>query len=341
MSASTTLVPILETSPPQSPDRFRAWKWLARIVALGAVVALVATHVNPGDLARAFARMTPASLALVVGVLSPLAIWLRSARWRYLLADGHRLPVRAYAGAYLIGTLANSLLLGRLGDLVKARAICDAHLDYGRSLAVVVIDRLLEGVALVAIFAGVLLVSPLPAWTHRLAWLAGAACVGLLALMRSVIGRSDHVLRLMAPLSKRLPDWLGDRLERLTGQVVAGCEALGDLRRILGAVLLGFAVWAVEIASVTVFLKAFAIPAPWLMAAPVLVVVLNLGMLVPVSPGSVGVYQLMCAFGLSLWGVSREAGLALGVVMQTVLFVPLYLAGLAALSVQKWSRHNR
>jgi hypothetical protein len=65
-----------------------------------------------------------------------------------------------------------------------------------------------------------------------------------------------------------------------------------------------------------------------LVAAIVLVVVLNFGMLVPTSPGSVGVYQWLCVFALSLWGVGRQLALALGIVMQTVLFVPLYLAGL-------------
>ena len=340
-AASSTLAPGLDTRTRPERGRCRHWKWPARLAVLGAALALVATHVNLGDVAGAFGRMTPVSLALVVGVLTPLAIWLRSVRWRYLLGGGGRQHVLAYVRAYLIGTLANSLLLGKFGDFVKARAICDAELDYGRSVAVVVIDRLLEGIALIAIFVGVLLVSPLPAWTHRLAWLAGAACLVLLALMRSAMGRHDQVLGLLRPVTGRLPAWLAGRIELLAGQVVAGCEPLGNARRLAGALLLGLAVWSVEIASVTVFLKEFAVGAPWLVAAVILLVVLNLGMLVPVSPGSVGVYQLLCAFGLALWGVKHDVGLALGVVMQTVLFLPLYLAGLAALGLQRWGRAGR
>ena len=97
--------------------------------------------------------------------------------------------------------------------------------------------------------------------------------------------------------------------------------------------LYAFAVWTVEIAAVMIFLAALAVPAPRFAAATLLLTVLNFGMLVPISPGSVGVYQLLCAFALSLWGVDRELGLTLGIVMQTVLFVPLYLAGLVWVAV--------
>jgi hypothetical protein len=72
----------------------------------------------------------------------------------------------------------------------------------------------------------------------------------------------------------------------------------------------------------------------------VLVVVLNFGMLVPTSPGLVGIYQLLCVFALSLWGVDRQLALSLSIVMQTVLFVPLYLAGVVWLTVGTRPKHE-
>ena len=77
------------------------------------------------------------------------------------------------------------------------------------------------------------------------------------------------------------------------------------------------------------------------MAAIVLVVVLNFGMLVPTSPGAVGIYQLLCVFALSLWRVDRQLALALGIVMQTILFLPLYLAGLVWLVVATRSKSGK
>ncbi len=296
-----------------------------------AVVALIATHLHARDLERAFARLGPAKLAVIVLVLSPLAVLLRARRWRCLLPEGDRVPVLAYCGAYVVGVLAKAVLLGRFGDLVKARVICRPGVDYARSLAVVVIDRLLEGLALLVVFAAVLVYSPLPKWASRLGWVAAVATVAVLLGLRAALHYRSAFLRATERIP--LPAALRTRIVAATGRLLAGCEALAGYRRVAVAMLYAFAVWAVELATVMIFLAALAVPAPRFVAATVLLTVLNFGMLVPISPGSVGVYQLLCAFALSLWGVSHELGLMLGIVMQTVLFVPLYLAGLVWVAV--------
>jgi uncharacterized protein (TIRG00374 family) len=296
-------------------------------------VALLATHLNAGDLARAFARLDAAKLAVIVFVLGPLAVLLRARRWRCLLPAGDRVPVLAYCGAYVVGVLTNAVLPGRFGDLVKARVICRPGVDYARSLAVVVIDRLLEGLALLVVFAAVLLYTPLPKWASRLGWVAAVATVAALVGLRAAFHYRAGFLRVTERAATALPAPLRTRLLTAAERLLTGCEALAGYRCVGLAMLYAFAVWAVEIAAVMIFLAALAVPAPRFAAATLLLTVLNFGMLVPISPGSVGVYQMLCAFALSLWGVDRELGLMLGIVMQTVLFVPLYLAGLVWVAV--------
>ena len=337
MSASTTLASALEADRPGRAGRTRRWKRWARLLVFGVAVALLATHLHAGDLGRAFGRLGAAKLAAIVFILSPLAVLLRALRWRCLLPAGDRVPLRAYAGAYVVGVLANSVLLGRFGDLVKARVICRPGVDYGRSLAVVVIDRLLEGLALLLVFVAVLVYSPLPRWASRLGWVAGLASVAALVGLRAAFHYQAGFMRATESALTPLPAALRTRLLAAAGRLLAGCEALAGYRRVLGAMLYALGVWGVELATVMIFLSALAVPAPRFVAAIVLIVVLNFGMLVPVSPGSVGVYQLLCAFALSLWGVDRELGLTLGVVMQTVLFVPLYLAGAIWLAASRIS----
>lgn len=328
-------------------NRGRRWKALARLVVLAAVLALVARHFNPGDFARDLARVKIGYVACIVLVASPLAVVLRALRWRFLLAAGNRVPLRAYVGAYLVGALANAVLLGRFGDFVKARFISKpvgsgvgpgvgpgvGDVTYGRSLSVVVIDRLLEGLALLVVFAAVLATASLPAWASRLAWLGGGLSLAALIALRLLFGHRAGFLRLAERALARVPASIRDRLLTAVEGLLAGCEALASYRRVMVGLVYAFAVWGVEIATVAILLRAFSVPAPRFLAAIVLVVVLTFGMLVPTSPGSVGVYQLLCVFTLSLWGVDRQLALAFGIVMQAVLFVPLYLAGLVWLAV--------
>jgi len=300
-------------------------------------VAVVALHLNPADFAHTLARIKLAYIACIVLAASPLAVMLRALRWRFLVAAGNHRPLRAYVGAYLVGVLANAILLGRFGDLVKARFISKpgvgGDVTYGRSLSVVVIDRLLEGLALLVVFAAVLATASLPPWASRLAWVAGGLSLAALIALRLLFGHRAGFLHLTERALARVPASIRERLLAAVESLLAGCEALASYRRVMVALVYAFAVWGVEIATVAILLRAFSVPAPWFHAAIVLVVVLNFGMLVPTSPGSVGVYQLLCVFALSLWGVDRQLALAFGVVMQTVLFVPLYLAGMVWLAV--------
>ena len=320
---------------------FGNWGRIVRILLFAAVVWLIAAQIDLGGVRQAFTHLRPGYLVPVVLVLSPLAVLLRALRWRWLLPGGERVPMFSYVRAYLIGLLANSILLSKFGDLVKARLICGSQVDYGRSLAVVVIDRLLEGLALLLLFAVVLLNSTLPGWAYQLAWVAGLASVGSLVGLRSLF---DHRVRFLGATERalrRLPKGLGSRLLTAVQRLLAGCEPLADYRRVLVAILYGLAIWGIEIAAVTIFLAAFSVPSPWFVSATVLLVVLNFGMLVPISPGSVGVYQLLCVFALSLWGVDRQLAFALGVVMQTVLFLPLYLAGSIWILVLVWKKDKK
>ncbi len=310
-----------------SPNRYRRWKIFARILILIIAVVLVAIHIDRAEIGTVLSRVRLGYMVLVVLVSSPLAVLLRSLRWRFLLRTGKGAPLHAYVGAYLVGVLANSVLLGRFGDLVKARFICRPGVDYARSVSVVIIDRLIEGLALLLIFAVVLLKAPLPHWAYRLAWLAGGASIAALIALRALFSFRGGLSRFAERSLVRLPAAVRGKLLGIVESLLGGCEALTGFRRVITALVYAFAVWAVEIATVAMLLKAFSIRAPYFLAALVLVVILNFGMLVPTSPGAIGVYQWLCVFALSLWSVDRQQALAFGIGMQTILFVPLYLAG--------------
>lgn len=301
------------------------------------VLWFISAHLDIRQIRDVFFHLRPGYLVPILTVFMPLAILLRGAKWRYLFSDHERLPLRFYLRAYVTGVLANAVLLSKFGDLVKARSICDSRVGYGQSLAVVAIDRLLEGLCLLMIFAVAILNSSLPRWAYELALVAGVASLGTLGILRLMFHKREPVLAIAQRNLAKIPVLIGKRLLGLLDRVLLGCEVLANHRRVVGSLLYAVAVWAVDITTVVFFLAAFSVPAPRVVSAVTLLVVLNFGILVPISPGSVGVYQLLCAAALALWGVDRQLGFAVGVAMQTVLFVPLYLVGLILILAPRWT----
>jgi hypothetical protein len=58
------------------------------------------------------------------------------------------------------------------------------------------------------------------------------------------------------------------------------------------------------------------------MAAVVLLVILQAGVSVPSTPGKVGVFQYLSVLGLSLFGVGKAPGLAFGLIIHLLVFLP-------------------
>lgn len=55
----------------------------------------------------------------------------------------------------------------------------------------------------------------------------------------------------------------------------------------------------------------------------------SLGMLLPSTPGSLGVYEAAHVFALSLFGVAKEPALLIGVTMHMIQYIPTTVAGIA------------
>ncbi len=326
---------------PNTKTPRRTWVGPAIRVALFAVlVYVIARSFAWEQIRHSFALMQPIYLVPVVLVLTPLAVLLRSLRWRRLVPGGTQLPVGTFVRAYLIGFLANSLLLGKMGDLVKAGEIRSVGVEYATSLSSALVDRILEGVALVMVMAVALLGAELPLWATRIAILAATGSLVALFTLRELYLRQAASL---ASVERWTQSVSGPRRERIVAacsQLLRGLESLGDLQRVMVALGYSLAVWAAEIGAVLAFLYAFSVPAPRLIAAVVVLAALNFGTLLPVSPGSVGVYQLLCVFALSIWNVPRDLAFSFGLMMQAALFLPVYAAGLVCLVAPRWRKRQ-
>jgi len=66
---------------------------------------------------------------------------------------------------------------------------------------------------------------------------------------------------------------------------------------------------------------------------PLMVVaIVNLGIMVPSSPGFVGPFEWFCINTLMLFGVTREIGASYTILLHAAQFIPITLAGLIFLA---------
>jgi glycosyltransferase 2 family protein len=298
--------------------RSSAWlragqRWLPGVVVSAAAIILLLAVVDPRQLVAAWQRaklvyFLPGILLLLVAMAA------RGLAWR-VLAGRNIPPLRAF-WVLNVGYLVNAILPLRLGDLARAvlagspRAGEPAQLTGSAALSSVILERVLD---LAFTFGLVMLALPVvggQSWGSRaVLWTTLAAVIGLAGVLVAGMLRIPLTRALGAGAS---PTSIRVRWTRRLDHFLLGLQALRDWRVVLPALLLLGATWLAWLLEYTVLLRAY-LPRVSLGQGLVALVGSALGMMIPSSPGGIGVYEAAVAGALTIVGVERETALAYAV----------------------------
>ncbi len=260
---------------------------------------------------------------IAVAVASDVFVYVCQAwRWNILLEPVLMVPLGRSVRAVYIGLFANEVLPFRSGELIRCylQSIW-SRLPFPLVLSSALIERLIDGVWLIAGFAVVALTVNVPAQVEAAAW-GLATLVGILG-----------ALVLFAVLNRRFARHVTTR-HRWSGvlrTVVEGLHAMGRSKSFPRAVAASFVYLFLQILPIHAMLEGYGLDLPWTSAAVVLIV-LRLGTVVPALPGNVGVFHFFSFIALTrLLGVEAQAAKGVSAVMFVVITVPLLIGGSVAL----------
>lgn len=268
-------------------------------------------------------------LALSIA-LNFLSLWARARRWRYLFAPGAR--AGHLLRALLVGYMGNNLLPLRAGEIVRIYVASRHGPRFWTTFATVVVERVLDGLALGLLVAGVLLVVPLPG---ELRWpilvFLGVDLLGILVL--TLIAIAPGVCRTLIEACFHRLGWLERRLLRMLDTMIEGLGGLRAARHMVPLTLYSVGIWLFLALSIWTALHSAHLDLP-LAAAWTVLAFLGLGVSLPSSPGFVGVIQAATVLALALFAVPRTEALSFSLLLHASQFFPITAAGLACLFLE-------
>ncbi len=241
-------------------------------------------------------------------------VWLgvRTVYWRTLLQE--RVGLRQIFFTVNEGYLLNNLLPFRLGELGRAFLLSrKASLSFFFVLSTIVLERVLDLIAAVA-----LLLTTLPflvgvAWAAQAALMVGLATLLILTMLYLTARRQQEVIHFISSLQRRFP-----RLAFIRGQSLSaflnGLNILLNPRRFLLAVFWVTLNWLVAIVQYHLFISAF-FPSARLLWSAFCLGVIALGIAAPSSPSAVGVLELSAVGALSAFQLDPSTSLAFAVTL--------------------------
>ena len=295
-----------------------------RVVGLGLTVVFLILAVQRVDLRAYFEELRDVNYVWLLpsAVCTLVGYGLRTGRWRVLLSGAARAPLSTLFPVLIMGFATNNLLPGRLGEFWRAYLLGrKRNVRKSFALASVVVERVFDGLTLIALLGVVSTVIQLPGWGRQIELLAalvflGATLALVVLLWKPAIVRVP-LKRALQPFHGGMAAWLEARFETF----VAG---LGPLRRapILGAAtLLSAGVWLFEGGSYVLLSRGLNLNLPGSIELPALglaLVTINLGIMVPSGPGYLGTQEFFGTAALGVVGANPQAALALVVVSHAV-----------------------
>lgn len=297
-------------------------------------IALLLWRADPRKIADAllganYVWLIPAVLIFFV------ELWVRAVRYQHIVKTLRPATASGLFPILVIGNMANNLLPLRIGELVRAYLIGERYqLSKMASLGTGVVERLFDGLTLLALLAGTVVILGASGAIHDITLTAVAvfalALAGFIGCLASPDGSEQLVARLARPLPKRFR-------QRVVGFAVSFIEGLRSLRHpdaIAWVVGTSFVCWILETLVFTCVGQAFGLDVGWgyyIMA----VSAANLALTAPSSPGGTGLFEFVVMQVMRLAGVEDGTAAAYALAAHFTVLLPATLLGLYCL----WSMH--
>ena len=244
--------------------------------------------------------------------LNFVSVVVRAVAWRTVIDQAMPPPrpgFRSVFAAFSVGLLGNAALPGRIGELARVAVLANRMPRRGlwATLAgTVFAHRVFDLIVVIGLVLYVVAAAEIPSWV-RTSLIALMAVAGFLIVVSILAARRYH----RSPL-----DGLG-RVRRL---VTMARQGLGVMHAPLPA---GVAVffqavgWLTQFFAVYAAMRAFSIDEA-LVAAGVVLLVMNVATVFPLWPGNVGLMQAAVALALVPYGIAYHHGFAFGLGLQAI-----------------------
>ena len=297
-------------------------------------VALLATLVRGENVVQSLQEgdsrvLVPAIVLYFVGTA------IRSVRWNLLL--GSKAAFGLLFRTLVIGLMLNDLLPGRLGEVARVYLLNrNGAIPVGVSLASIVVERVLDGIALICLLAlGLVIASSTglflgDALRGPIVAMAIVGPMFLLATAVLLVGarKPDVARRLGYFVVRPVPVGPRARLEGLIDSTISGLTPIASTRTGLNVLALSLLAWVVESSMYLVIMSGFHVDGG--IAAAILgSAAANLATLVPSSPGYIGTFDLVLRQVLvGVFANSGAAATSFTIVVHLALIVPVVVVGL-------------
>lgn len=301
-------------------------RWLGILISL-ILLIFIFYKVDWQELIRAFKNINYIYLAPGI-VLYMIGYPVRSWRWQYLLGPIKKIPFNTAFRILVIGFMANNILPARVGEFIRAYLLAkNGSLSKSKTFATIVVERIFDGLVFAIVLMGILIFFSMANWMKRAGICASILFGSVLISLIILAHYKTKTIIVITKIASLLPHWISEKIIHYIGLFLEGLEILKNIKDILVVFIWSLVIWLIEILVYYLVINAFGLNLPFQVAI-ILMIIVNLGIMVPSAPAYVGIFQGVVLAVLCTFKIEYNLALALSVVLHGIIVIPITILGI-------------
>ena len=303
-------------------EQIQFWKSNWFRVTIGTLISIVflllaLKDVPLDEVGRSLTRVNYFWVVLAMIVMIAQS-WLRAVRWiqlYYPLQKG--LHTFQMLGIVLISQMLNIAIPWRVGEIARiylAREI--EKRNAAQTIATLAIEKFLDVLMLLALLLMIPPFMTLPSWLEQPREGIVVSAIVLFVVAFILLLSEDWLVKSVSKIP--LP-WGKQFISENVRIALSGLDVFKRWDLHLGLQILSVVIWFLGVVVNYLAFLAMDLQLPFI-SAFLLLAVLQVGGLVPTSPGKVGVFQILCIWTLALFAVDKSIGLTYGILLYLIAY---------------------
>lgn len=306
------------------------------MILSGIFLYLAFRDVSWHDLVDGISKMKP--IYFIPCILLTLAIqFLRAVRFGIILRPFCPLSTKQLWDLLNLWAAASMIMPARLGELVRPYLLQRRGASFSSVLGAVMVERFFD-------LSGLLLLLGLVLWSTpevpRVYSLVGEIVLGCLVAgyiaVLLILSNKERFAKILKKLLSWLPEGPAHFIEGIFLRLIEGFGIMASFSQAAVIFLCSIALWGLFSCLTYLFLVAFSIQAPFLVAVTIQVF-LCLGVALPSAPGFIGTFHAAGRYALTLFGIKSLVAVSFATVYHLFSLVICLALGL----VSYWSSNYR
>ena len=293
------------------------------IVISAVFIVLIFWKIDLHQLFATFKGFDLKALAVFVPVYI-LGIYIRGARWKFLLCNEKKLSVNEAFFTFTAGNTLNSYLPARAGDFWRAIHVGNKiNESKMKLLGSIILERIIDGISVLLILYTAIILYFRHQKVIEMAIFSAVLFFGAFIFFL-ILFKSGKVVKIVEWLSK-LPflkdkKEVTEKLAELSELFMNGFSVLNDAKCFWGAFFMSIAAWILECIVTYVLVSGFGLEIGFSSSLFVISFV-ALSTVVPSSSVFIGPYQFAYILALGIYHIPKSQALAVAFVHQIIIMI--------------------